>query len=79
MKRSKAPGHTVEFLMQFLFLICGLIAVAFVFLITAYLVISGIPAIREVGLFNFLFGAKWDSTNAVTPQFGILPLILTSV
>jgi len=65
--------------MQLLFLICGLIAVAFVLLITVYLVISGIPAIEKVGLFHFLFGTEWDSTNATDPKFGILPLILTSV
>jgi len=65
--------------MQLLFLICGLIAVAFVLLITVYLIISGIPAIQKVGLFNFLFGTEWDSTNATDPKFGILPLILTSV
>lgn len=65
--------------MNGLFLACGLVAVAFVLLITVYLIISGLPAIREVGLIDFLFGRTWDSTNAETPQFGILPMILTSI
>jgi len=65
--------------MQLLFLVCGLIAVAFVLLITIYLILSGLPAIREVGLINFLFGKEWDSTNATDPKFGILPMILTSI
>lgn len=47
-------------------------------LITVYLVIAGIPAIREIGLFKFLFGKKWAST-ASTPSYGILPFILTSI
>ena len=49
-----------------------------VLLITVYLVISGIPAIREIGLGRFLFGRVWAST-AAQPQYGILPFILTSV
>ena len=49
-----------------------------VLLITTYLVISGIPAIREIGLGNFLFGYTWAST-ATRPEFGILPFILTSI
>ena len=60
------------------FLLFGLVTVAFVLLITAYLAISGIPAIREIGLFDFLLGQTWAST-AVEPSFGILPFILTSV
>lgn len=47
-------------------------------LITVYLVISGIPAIKKIGLIPFLFGKTWAST-AAEPQFGILPFILTSV
>ena len=72
MKRKK----TIETGFRLLFLVCGLIAVAFVLLISIYLIIAGIPAIREVGLINFLFGDTW---NAGTNEFGILPFILTSV
>ena len=61
-----------------IFLILGLITVGFVLLITVYLIISGIPAIRQIGLTEFLFGKTWAST-AATPSFGILPFILTSV
>ena len=64
--------------MHGLFLLLGLIAVGFVLLITVYLIVSGIPAIRRIGLIPFLFGAKWAST-AAEPSFGILPFILTSV
>ena len=61
-----------------IFLILGLFTVGFVLLITVYLIISGIPAIRQIGLIQFLFGKTWAST-AATPSFGILPFILTSV
>ena len=61
-----------------IFLILGLITVGCVLLITVYLIISGIPAIKEIGLFNFLFGKEWAST-AAEPEYGILPFILTSV
>lgn len=61
-----------------IFLVLGLITVGCVLLITVYLVISGIPAIREIGLVKFLFGKKWAST-AAEPSFGILPFILTSI
>ena len=65
--------RTAEVVMQGIFLVCGLIAVAFVLLISIYLIISGIPAIREVGLFNFLFGDTWSARD---DQYGILAMIL---
>ncbi len=62
-----------------IFLLMGLFTVGCVLLITVYLVISGLPAISKIGLFKFLFGKTWMSTNASNPQFGILPFILTSI
>jgi len=61
-----------------IFLVLGLITVGCVLLITVYLVFSGIPAIRAIGLVDFLFGNEWAST-ASEPKYGILPFILTSV
>lgn len=57
------------------FLLMGLVTVGCVLLISVYLVVSGIPAIREIGLMKFLFGPVWNS-NAAEPQFGICPLSL---
>lgn len=65
-------------MIHIIFLLLGLITVGCVLLITVYLVISGIPAIREIGLIDFLFGKEWAST-ASEPKYGILPFILTSV
>ena len=60
------------------FLLIGLVTVGCVLLITVYLVIAGLPAIREIGLVQFLFGKVWAST-AAEPSYGILPFVLTSV
>ena len=49
-----------------------------VLLITVYMVTSGVPAIRQIGLFRFLFGTEWAST-AADPKFGILPFLLSSI
>ena len=70
-KRLETAVHGV-------FLLLGLITVGCVLLITVYLIVSGIPAIRTIGLIPFLFGRIWAST-AAEPQYGILPFILTSV
>ena len=67
-----------ETIIHGIFLILGLITVGCVLLITVYLIISGIPAIKEIGIIDFLFGKEWAST-AAEPKYGILPFILTSV
>ena len=67
-----------ESAVQGIFLLLGLITVGCVLIISVYLIVSGIPAIKEIGLFNFLFGREWQSTSS-NPKFGILPFILTSV
>ena len=69
----------MEHVMRALFLICGLVAVGFVLVISIYLIISGIPAIREVGLWNFLSGTDWHPNYKTDPAYGILPMILTSI
>lgn len=68
----------IENLIHGIFLFLGLVAVACVLVITVYLIISGVPAIKEIGLFDFLFGKEWASTSA-DPSYGILPFILTSI
>ena len=78
MKKNKRIGKMLELVMHGIFLVLGLITVGCVLLITVYLVISGIPAIRRIGLVPFLFNKTWAST-AATPSFGILPFILTSI
>ena len=74
----KLNRNLVEDAVHGIFLLLGLVTVACVLLITVYLVVSGIPAIREIGIVKFLFGSVWAST-AAEPKYGILPFILTSV
>lgn len=73
MKKKK---NLMENALHGLFLFCGFVSVAFVLLISVYLIISGIPAIHKIGPIKFLFGTTWKSGQN---QFGILPFILTSV
>ncbi|MCL2562804.1 MAG: phosphate ABC transporter permease subunit PstC [Oscillospiraceae bacterium] len=68
----------IEQTMKTTFFLCGMLTIVITFGIAVYMVISGIPAIREIGLSDFLFGQVWNPTGA-EPQFGILPFILTSV
>ncbi len=75
MKRNKQLAENV---IHGIFLLLGLVTVGCVLLITIYLVIAGLPAIRKIGLLEFVFGKKWAST-APEPSYGILPFILTSV
>lgn len=70
--------NLLENIVHGIFLVLGLVTVASVLLITVYLIVSGIPAIKEIGLGDFLLGKKWAST-AAEPSYGILPFILTSV
>ena len=76
MKQKLRP---LEVFMNLLFFVCGLIAVVFVLFISIYLIVSGLPAIREIGLVDFLFGTEWASTDKTDPAYGILPFILTSI
>lgn len=74
----KKKSNLLENVIHGIFLVLGLVTVGCVLLITVYLVISGIPAILEIGFIEFLFGDSWAPTSS-NPQYGILPFILTSV
>lgn len=76
--KVKKAADLLEAAMRTLFTVCGFIAVGFVVIITVFLIISGVPAIGEIGIIDFLFGTRWAST-AAEPSFGILPFIFTSV
>ncbi len=79
--KKKTAGQVVlENGMNLLFLICGIIAVGFVLCISIYLIVSGLPAIFEIGPIKFFFGTTWAPTATTTePSYGILPFILTSI
>ncbi len=70
--------NITEKVMNVIFVICGMISIVAVVGISAYMIISGLPAIKEIGVVDFLFGQVWKST-ASEPMFGILPFILSSI
>lgn len=66
----------IEKLMQIVFLIAACTSVLAVALICIFLFANGIPAMKEIGVFQFLLGEKWKPSNNI---FGILPMILGSI
>ena len=80
MKRKSTKQVAWENSMNLLFFLCGIITVGFVLCISVYLVISGIPAIAEIGIGDFFLGKVWKPTaTTVEPSYGILPFLLTSI
>lgn len=78
MSAKQKAARWAEYIIQGIFLLLGLITVGCVLVIIVYLIIAGIPAIREIGIANFILGRKWVSTGE-NQQFGIFHFILTSV
>ncbi len=68
--------NVTEQVMSLIFLLFGVLSVGLVLLISIYLIISGLPAMIEIGPLKFLFGATWSVADQ---EFGILPFILTSI
>ena len=62
--------------MHALFLICACVSILAVVLICVYLFASGIPAIGEIGVTDFLFGTKWKPSSG---YYGIFPMIIGSI
>ena len=78
MKSIKSKVNAVEKAVKFVFTLCGFLVIGFVLLITVFLIINGLPAIKEIGFADFFFNAKWAST-ASPASYGILPFIMSSV
>ena len=64
--------------MKGVFLLAATASVIAVILICVFLFTGGIPAMGEIGLFDFLFGKTWTPNN-VPPSYGIFPMILGSL
>jgi phosphate transport system permease protein len=75
---SYKTKNKVEKAAGVIFTACAFFAVLAVFSITLYMIISGTPAIFEVGLKEIIFGTVWKP-NAEVPSFGIFYVILTSI
>ena len=68
--------HFIEILMKILFLICACVSILAVALICVFLFANGLPAMGEIGLFQFLFGTSWKPLENL---YGILPMIIGSI
>ena len=68
----------IEKTANIIFLISAVIAIFAVCAITLYMFIKGAPALKEVGVFDLLFGSKWAPT-ASKPMYGIWYIILSSL
>ena len=68
----------VETAAQWIFVSCAFVAVLAVVSITVYMIVSGTPALMNVGLKEILFGTVWKPA-AEDPSYGILYVILTSI
>lgn len=78
MKKIKNKINAVEKAVKLIFTVCGFLVIGFVLLITVFLIINGLPAIKEIGFADFFFNTKWAST-ASPASYGILPFIMSSV
>ncbi|MGI6150851.1 MAG: phosphate ABC transporter permease subunit PstC, partial [Christensenellales bacterium] len=67
-----------ERIMKAVFFIAACTSILAVALICLFLLINGIPAMAEIGIFDFLLGTSWKPNN-IPPSFGILPMILGSI
>ena len=65
-----------ERLAQSIFKVFSCVSVGSVAVITIYIIVSGAPALAEIGVGNFLFGTEWEASSEI---FGILPMILSSI
>lgn len=65
-----------EKLAESIFLVFSCVSIGVMIVITIYMIVSGVPAIAEIGLFNFIFGSEWRPSGGI---YGIWPLILSSV
>ena len=67
-----------EFIMKIVFIVAAVIFVAAVVTICVFIFAQAFPALKEIGLFKFLFGTHWWPTID-EPQFGIAPMIVGSI
>ena len=61
---------------KILFIVCACLSILAVFGIICYILAASIPAFREVGFFQFLFGTRW---NHNTDTYGILAMLCSTL
>lgn len=64
--------------MKYVFLLSATASILAVALICLFLFVNGLPAMNDIGIFNFLLGKEW-SPNDNPALYGIFPMILGSL
>ncbi|MDD6659554.1 MAG: phosphate ABC transporter permease subunit PstC [Eubacteriales bacterium] len=67
---------TKEFVMKAVFLLCALLSIIAVVAVCLFIFKNGVPAIKQIGFSNFIFGKVWKPKREL---FGIFPMILGSI
>ncbi len=67
-----------ESVMKFVFLLAALVSIVAVLLICVFMFANGVPAMAEVGFFDFFLGKNWAPTDQPA-SYGIFPMILGSL
>ena len=62
--------------MKTVFLLCACISIIAVIIICLFIFANGVPAVGEIGFFDFIFGTHWKPSSG---EFGIFPMIVASV
>ena len=65
-----------EKIMKIVFLTAACVSILAVILICVFLFASGVPAIREIGVSDFLLGGSWKPNQGL---YGIFPMIVGSI
>ncbi len=68
--------YFIDRISKYAVLIWAVFSFAVLLAIAVFIFVYGLPAFKEVGFFNFLFGTKWSPDNG---QYGILMMIVGSI
>lgn len=76
--KNRSAKRLVEGMMNAIFFLCGTVSVLCAVALTMYILLAGLPGIRQIGLREFLLGTVWAPTGE-HPSFGVLPMVLSSL
>ena len=65
-----------EIIMKIIFLLCACVSIIAVAAICLFMFMNGFPAIKEIGVGEFLLGTEWRPGQNL---FGIFPMIVGSI
>ena len=72
-ERRLARTRRTDSVMKYVFLVCAVFSIVAVVGIVLYLLVASMPALREIGVFNFIFGSRWFPDGG---EYGLLPMIV---